>query len=389
MASDKCKGCQSFCMLGHQLVLNGPDGNTEYNGGWLNWKDVKKDDSISSNQPNKTNVAISQTNQKSLIDFIRKAYSEGEYNPQDGNLYDNEPKGKGLSIIKSPTAQSTPSSLNDAGDGISTGEIIYAHHYNDLLDCISEFHSPVSEDPKGDSLTGNKNGNEGGNNAKEEGPVAGWPISADDLVISGNSEVGKNSDLSLIKADLYKRLYDKASKLMYHPYQCNICNIYEGGDWLEIVKDVGMACYNNKITYDNFHGASVSTANGYNVSLQRCDCSGYVGACLAVFNAVETDGGTTITGYAGTSEAYLENGDGIPKDLKKYFEFSSSLPSEPGSILVRWAKGGTDPFGNKTEHVEIRGENGIWSGGGSGGLMMGKIDTGGTTCDFGWKYKGG
>lgn len=394
MANDKCKGCQSFCMLGHQLVLYGPDGKTKYNGGWLNWKNVKKGDSISSNQPNTTKVAISQVNQQDLINFIRNAYKEGRYNPQKGNLYENESKGKGLNIITNPAAQSAPSSLSSAESGASTGKIIYAHHYNDLLDCISDFHAPISEDPKGDSLIGNKNGNDGGNNAKQDGPVVGWPISADDLVISGNSEVGKNSDLSLIKADLYKGLYDKASKLMYHPYQCNMCNVYEGGDWLEIVKDIGTACYNYGIVYNNHAGGPVDTAKGYHVTLSRFDCSGYVGACLAVFNAVENGSSSTnISGYGGTSDAYLEDGSGIPASLKKYFSFSGSLPSKPGSILVRWAKSGVDPFGNRTEHVEIRGENGIWSGGGRGGpsgnLMMGKMDTGGTTCNFGWEYTGG
>ena len=46
--------------------------------------------------------------------------------------------------------------------------------------------------------------------------MAGWPSNENvALVTSGATD---NSDNSIIKASLYTDLYDKASRLMYHPY---------------------------------------------------------------------------------------------------------------------------------------------------------------------------
>lgn len=385
--SDKkdCRGCMSFCMQGKQLAVAGHD---ESHSGWKKWKDLTsgKDGTIICSKD-----GLSATNQTDLINFIRDVYKTGVYNPEKGNMFDEVPKNLSH-VYDSPSSKSVPGSLKVAEEGVSSDAVIYAKHYNNFLEALASSQTnPISVDSKGEPLK-DKNKNPINNNATESGPVAGWWTNADPIVVSGQKY--PNSDLSLIKADLYKSLYEKASKLMYHPHQCCICNVYEGGDWLEIVKDIGTACYDYGIVYNNNAGGAVDTAKGYHVTLSRFDCSGYVGACLAVFNAVENDSSSTnISGYGGTSDAYLEDGSGIPSSLKKYFSFSSSLPSKPGSILVRWAKSGVDPFGNRTEHVEIRGENGIWSGGGRGGpsgnLMMGKMDTGGTTCNFGWEYTGG
>ena len=376
-------------MMGHQLAVKGPDGLTPETGQWLQWQYTQKDDSISSNIPNAKATAVSQENQQSLINFIKNAYKTGKYNPEDGTLYKEMPKEDGLNIIKNPPSSKHPSSLdNEAGDNINTGKVIYSKHYNGFLDALAQFYSPISTDPKGDSLVGNKNGGSG--NSNSDGPVCGWPTNADDLVISGQEEPGRSSDFSLIKAELYKGLYDKASKLMYHPYQCNICNIYEGGEWLEIVKELGENIDKQGTKYDN-NGSVTASAAGVECTM-RTDCSGYVTGCLAIYNAIENGGGNSVYASDLTSDAFKEGGEGIPDGVKSHFTYSSSLPSEPGSILVRWANpknhNATDKFGNNTEHVEIQGEHGIWSGGGaSDGRMMGKMDSGGTTCHFGWSFK--
>ena len=41
MADEKCQGCLSFCMQGHQLAIEGADGNgSNYPKGWQQWKDL-------------------------------------------------------------------------------------------------------------------------------------------------------------------------------------------------------------------------------------------------------------------------------------------------------------------------------------------------------------
>ena len=72
----------------------------------------------------------------------------------------------------------------------------------------------MSQDPRGQELKINGK-DPTTNNAKENGPVAGWPGDATALVTSGQTDY---SDNSLIKASLYRDLYEAASKLMYHPY---------------------------------------------------------------------------------------------------------------------------------------------------------------------------
>jgi hypothetical protein len=95
------------------------------------------------------------------------------------------------------------------------------------------------------------------NNATSNGPIVGMagsgtlespPMSARTSYID-EAAAGKVTDKSLITADLWQNLAKRASKLMYHPYQCNICNVYEGGEFPEVVRELGTVIQEKKIGY--------------------------------------------------------------------------------------------------------------------------------------------
>lgn len=302
-----CQGCQSFCMQGNQLAINGPNGEgCSYPKTWMQWKDIKSysedNGKLSIIHDNST---LSAESQKSLVNYIDAVYSEGVKNPNSG-LDLGSVQGGGLSLepdgvplsstniaaaivddIKEKSIQTDD--INEKS--IQTDSIIFAHHYNDLLQpLINDNYSPVSSDPSGKPVSNNCG----------PGPVAGWPSSENvALVTSGQSDT---SDNSLIKAELYRNLYDKASRLLYHPYQCNECNVYQGGDWLEVCKQVKIALADyisahgfddgpkesSTAKYSQKAGCDNLNACGVTFDMGRRDCSGYVGSCVYVYGMTQS-----------------------------------------------------------------------------------------------------
>lgn len=366
-----CQGCQSFCMQGHQLAIKGPDGNgSNYPNSWKRWKNfigysdgTGTPSSIgNSNAPN--NDSLTAQSQLDLINYIKAVYDEGTYNPNNGLGYEKL-KASGLSLVEDGVSIGS-TNLDNAKNNVASNFVIYDYHYNDLLEPLLGSDSPIKSDPKGQSIS---------NNASDSGPVAGWTAQPTALVTSGQTD---NSENSLIKASLYRDLYEKASHLMYHPYQCNECNIYEGGQWLEIVEELGVALDKADIRY-SWTNSWTATVGGI-TETNRTDCSGFVNGCVNIFNATLTG---ELGGLTGNSDQYT-NRDSLPPAVQKYFApYSSSLPRKKGSIVVR--HGGQE--GSATSHVEVYAQ---WSGGGSGGEgshMMHRIS--GSSCDAGLEYLGG
>lgn len=311
-----CKGCQSFCMQGHQLAINGPEGSgSNYSDIWIQWENIKSySEDSGNNSIIQTADTLSAKSQLSLIDFIKAVYSEGKMNPNDGLKYD-EVKVNGLNLEADGVSIDSTNLDGAKLDGITkediqSNSIIFAHNYNNLLQpLISDEFDPISSDPKGKAL-------ENSNNATQKGPVAGWPSNENvALVTSGATD---NSDNSIIKASLYTDLYDKASRLMYHPYQCNECNIYQGGDWLEICKQTKQALAQvikdsgfypgpkeDPNSQYSWYGESPVSVNGKTISVRR-DCSGYVSACIYFYGQAQ---GIT-TGYNWSTQNFSESGEG-------------------------------------------------------------------------------
>ena len=378
MADEKCQGCLSFCMQGHQLAIEGADGNgSNYPKGWQQWKDlIGESDNNGEPSTIQTSNTLSAQSQLDLINYIKAAYSEGKHNPEDGTLdLDKVKIADGLTIDTTPTKSTNETTLPQADDNVSSNNIIYAYHYNNLLQPLRGSYPPVSQDPRGQELKINGK-DPTTNNAKENGPVAGWPGNTTALVTSGQTDY---SDNSLIKASLYRDLYEAASKLMYHPYQCNTCNVYEGGQWIEIVEELGRTLYENNVLYDQ-NGSWSATIGGIHET-NRTDCSGFVNGCVNIFNATLTTG-VVNNRLTGSSDKYLSR-ENLPEAVRSYFApYSPSLPTKKGSIVVRH----DGQEGNATSHVEVYGQ---WSGGGNGGtgtLMMRQLS--GSSCDAGLEYLG-
>jgi len=71
---------------------------------------------------------------------------------------------------------------------------------------------------------------------------------------------------------------------MYHPYQCNVCNIYESsGNWLGIVAEVWSNLKQDNPNVQYNQGAYCEMRAGGNKISARQDCSGMVSAALTLY----------------------------------------------------------------------------------------------------------
>lgn len=380
MAKDTCQGCQSFCMLGKQTVSsdsvifekNGKKiehtKNQQYPTSWKKWKDISKDNTIQ--HPDK----LSAQSQQDLIAYVKAAWNEGEISLEDISNSVTEWKNKHPNGIKGymPSIGSVIpyDSTGIEGAQANSEDIIHDYHYNKLCNVLSESTSGVTSDLKGDYIS---------NDAKE-GPIVG---SSHDRQ-SQNKIVEKEE---LIKASYYTKLQERASKLMYHPYQCNICNIYEGGEWLEIVKETwkalketGPHIYYGKPGSKNFVNLTV---NGETVNT-RLDCSGAVSAAMYFY--CKTLG---ITADCKGQYATPSMGPGWGDPLQAGFHWvGRNGPWQAGDIQVRMNADSE----HETGHTQIVAENGssAFSGGSTSGLNAGGPDSDATNQDYDgcWRLDG-
>lgn len=384
---ERCTGCQSFCMQGHQLAINGPDGKREEknNGDWVQWKNIKSSESTI-----QTNSTLSAQSQKDLINFIIATYSEGEKCPEKNNIFEDwANKGK-ITVDMKTTSNTSATSLVEAKkdiekggeiQGISStfdGSIIHASHYNNLLEPLINFYQPVTADPNGEPL-------QNSNNATKPGPVAGWPGSKTVMVTSGQSD---QSEKSLIKASLYNEegLYAKASKLMYHPYQCNVCNIYEGGEWLEIVDEMWKNLKKDAPPDTGWIYFEHSGTQGYTIMHAgegkvnaRLDCSGCVSAAITLYSIAVGQGANTACQGSYTTHRMGSDWSDPPK--LGFTWFDGDGPWQAGDIQVSLA-----------HHTQIVDENVslAYSGGGETGLNKGGPSSllNHYVYDGGWRFNG-
>lgn len=355
MANQTCQGCQSFCMLGKQIVsdkdVEGKNivhkKQSHYPTSWTSWKDIvgKSDLKDSNKEEDIIYRKITADIQNDLIAYIQAAWEEGDVNLSQiatnvkewNNKHPNGVNGHIPSAGSTKSYESTnvANAKMDGHDGV-----IYNYHYNRLGNILGESTSGITSDLKGDIVTGNPT----------EAPVVG---SFTDRDIEDNKLVKKDD---LIYASQYRKLYERASKLMYHPYQCNICNIYEGGEWLEIVKETkkALAKYisDNGFTagdkmsdtsqYSWVSGADI-TVQGINAHMGRRDCSGFVGTCLYIYGkASDIDVNPALCSW---STAY-----GFDDNTMEKLGFTPKAVSEgvkKGDIKL-----------NRTTHVEIAAEDG-------------------------------
>ena len=391
--ADKCKGCQSFCMRGAQCAGQAPGKSTDtsysssaeqkkgtYPSGWTSWKDIAQDKSLCD--------FLTSVNHNDLITYIIDTYNEGKFNCSNisDTIKELTEKSGGLSIISDTvTSIESVSGFNNGNFEVNKDTVIEASHYNNFSAPLglnsNGTTAAITEDPKGESISQtNDNG---------PGPIAGWPGESTAIVTSHNptNKVHQNSEI--ITASLYKDLYNAASKLKYHPYQCNICNIYEGGQWHEIVKQTADSIgYTIPYNQGGF-SASASVSNVKIINIRQ-DCSGYVSACLDIFSMIEAGehNGTRVCSNGSSDNFRDGHFPSSCSNVKQYFNFSSSIGTpEPGSIIVM-----PRPDLLSSGHVEIVKEDGIGSysgGGGSGGVMMKNKSIWDHRCSQKWAYLGG
>lgn len=351
---DTCPGCQSFCMLGGQLAngnsVTGTDkaGKTythsksqSYPDTWKQWEHVVPYDSSNPlNSIIQTQDTLSAKSQNDLITYIQSTWNEGTVNVASIASSIAQWKADHPNGIKGATPASVNNLVLYENTGVSgaeacSGEVIYDFHYNRLCDVLSESGNGVTSDLNGDTVSGNPS----------EGPVAGSASNRYD-----QNKVVEKEDL--IKAVQYTTLYERASSLMYHPYQCNYCNIYEGGgNFGEIVRELGGAIMSKGPIYSWNKNTSIpDTIAGISGISFRQDCSGFVGACVSVFAAAN--------GYSsGFSAAQCASGE--------YMSSSGLDQYGAADAFTRDISGDNGVIYADTEHVEASDDNGlIWSGGG-------------------------
>jgi len=173
---------------------------------------------------------------------------------------------------------------------------------------------------------------------------------------------------------------------MYHPYQCDICNIYEGGKWLEIVDEMWRnlkadAPSPNGWIYYEHPGSQLYTtmrAGGGEV-YARLDCSGCVSAAITLYSIACGKGANTACG--GTYSSFSMGSDWSDPPNLGFTWFDGDGPWLPGDIQVCIA-----------HHVQIVDENGnaAYSGGGELGLNKGGPSSSLNfyIYDGGWRYNG-
>lgn len=365
MAEEKCKGCQSFCMLGKQLVSKDPVTFSEngksvthnksqtYPTEWEKLKEAKTDVTIAA----ETNGILTVQNYNSLLDYIKAAWNEGAVNCNNMKESIAEWQSKHSSnnaqlTILNPSCIAYPDDSNARAnyDEQGRGETIKPIHYNFPYSILNNNIEAVTQNPRGENIS----------NDASSGPQAGTISTTNGYTAA----VVKSNDL--IKGEYYKELYDQAKKLQYHPYQCNYCNIFEGGEWNEIVEAVGTACSSEGLIYSWNKYTGVETDFGYTGTFRQ-DCSGFVNACVNLFNKVLTGSPGFLTG---NSEAYKSRAN-LPEAVQPYFEDYSGNATTKGSIVLRYCGATNECGANLTTHVEIYNQ---WSGGGNGDCINGQAD---------------
>lgn len=347
-------GCESFCQMGKQLVYDNQDLlNT--NGdiiSWLSWEDIVKGETIIQS----TN-GLSTTTQHSLINYIKAAYGAGEYNGEDGSLQESiqEFSNKKLAnnIEVDASVEKLPSTVTN--NTVETNITIVApSHYNNFLYALTaQEYDPVRQDLKGNAV----------NNGVSAGPMCSKP--ANEIVpVAQSGVLGSpydSSDESLIKASMYITLAERAKKLLFHPHQCNNCNIQEGGQFGEIVRELGSAIANEDPGYSwtKWHTLSTSVMGVGNIRFRQ-DCSGFISACVAVLMSVQT--GRSYSTCDEVSGDFMQSGKALASmGATEYFTPANQEHSCESMIFA------------SSSHVEASDDQGkIWSGGGAGEGTDGK-----------------
>lgn len=377
MATDKCKGCQSFCMRGAQVLGAAPgtstderyssdsEGHNSYPTSWEQWKNLisgKEGTTIQSS------AGLTATSQIDLADFIIAGYAEGTHNILDPQFLKTEEEQKQLERVKNPPpGNSSPTyttecqtDMDSAKDGVVSNEIIYAHHYNDFLKALlGTKTSSVTQDTV--------NADQTVSNDLTSGIIIGQAADIDGKTV-------KKDDL--IFAKQYIELAENASSLLYHPYQCNICNICEGSDWMEtVVATYEAIAAQNPSYYPETTSVTISV-NGLRFNL-RPDCSGAVAACLFAY-----DPETIPSGAPASWSTYIMGPDGSAGSFiaKAGFEWvPGTNGDQPGDIQLKIDK-----------HTQVIDEDASqsYSGGSTAGLRGKKSSINNYTYDGVWRDLG-
>lgn len=365
MSDKKCRKCQSFCMLGYQLAGTAPDKKNDYPTTWKDqWQKLKDKTIQGDGSSEKTPKTLTAKSQQDLIQFIIDTYTEGKINCASDNGYFNKKDCKSLDTltnIENFVQYDCRADVNDAT--ANERDIIETKHFNNFLKLLSGSFSPVDKDGRGDSL-------ENPNSTNDNAPVVGWYgdgtytyVNNDKIVeqISAR-ENDHSSDKSLIKGSLWESLRERASKLMYHPYQCNICNIYEGGQFGEVVRELGGYLIQHNPEYSWTQSTALSDSIlGINNIKFRQDCSGFVSACVGIYAALlgKNEGKYYSCDQVSGNFKTLDSGALDAMNVKD--EFVDKLNAPAGCIGMIFATDG---------HVEASDDTGaIWSGGGCGGCI--------------------
>lgn len=375
MAADKCSGCQSFCMRGAQVVGQAPgkstdknyDSSSEPKANYTNLKKWQNWENITSGENGTTicsDNGLSASSQLQLVDYIKTAYGEGKFNPKDNNMFQKDQiknKDKIANFNKLSTmnynfsnsdAGIVSKDYETPGQQIQSNSIIHKEHYNGFLNQLAANNGNVvtSNDlPNNDKVS---------ITSAEAGPQLALQQSGATVLKSVKGDSGNNTgDGDLITAQIYVDLAKQASKLLYHPFQCNVCNVCEGGKFGEIVRELGTNLSSKGLIYSWFKTTSFSEdvcgikANGNSI---RQDCSGFVGACISIYGMSE---GKNVWVQCNSQQYVCQQLSG----LESLFEDGAS--PDGSSTVHGYHKGASG-------HVEATDDNSnLWSAGGSGNKL--------------------
>lgn len=243
----------------------------------------------------------------------------------------------------------------DNGGLITSNSLIHKEHYNGFLNQLANNSGNVvkqSDLPNGDKITIPSNGNGGPQVA-----ISGKTISESGGIENKNGGM----DGSLITAKAYVDLAKQASKLLYHPFQCNVCNVCEGGKFGEIVKELGKAIRDagwlySQTQYENISGTFGGVTGSFNI---RHDCSGFVSACVSIYAMAE--GKISAYDSCQQSSAFYADGTFNHNDL-----FVKAEGSDNANAIFA-------DHNDNSQHVEASDDEGrVWSGGGDGRCRNGQ-----------------
>lgn len=323
---------------------------------WTQWKDLISGTNGTTICSSSGLTAKSQTD---LVNYIITAYSEGTRNPMSGNMFEEDaikekdkvPNYETLKTIDYNFPES--SDKTNATKGVSKDAVIKASHYNAFLNQLATDNGNVvtsSDLPNSDKISNFTQA--------ELGPQIGIQKDNTDSKLSEVSN-DHSKDSSIITAQIYIDLANQASKLLYHPFQCNICNVCEGGKFGEIVKELGSAIQKEGWIYSWTKYGDISgpiAGNNGPFNGIRQDCSGFVSACVAIY-AMSV--GETKS-YASCNQTSAQFTDGS-------FEYNNLFKAAGAGDHANTIYA---DHNSKSKHVEASDETGmVWSGGGSGNCI--------------------